>query len=265
MARKTRLTPSGEQIVEAIDSGSEFIPYRPRSSIAAKGDYLSDDPTSLFLSGRADEPKQPGFGQGGRRTIISSPTLKASMLAAGAASIVFTMLSMEKPLALFANAKASLVSISAAPSSGDPSRPAIQSAAPVRDVSPSATGAPTRDEIIAAFKSAHQSQADLGRPPVAAAPARRLDADELAGLLKRAKNLIAIGDIVSARLLLERAADAQEASAALLLAQTYDPAVLGTPDARSITPDPAMARGWYQKAARFGSLDAQRRLDQMRN
>jgi TPR repeat protein len=265
MARKTRLTPSGEQIVEAIDNGSEFIPYRRRSSIAAKGDYLPDDPTSLFLSSRADEPKQPGFGRGGRRTIISSPTLKASMLAAGAASIVFTMLSMEKPLALFANAKASLVSISAAPSSADPLRPAIQSAAPVRDVSPSATGAPTRDEIIAAFKSAHQSQADLGRPPAAAAPARRLDADELAGLLKRAKNLIAIGDIVSARLLLERAADAQEASAALLLAQTYDPAVLGTPDARSITPDPAMARGWYQKAARFGSVDAQRRLDQMRN
>jgi TPR repeat protein len=66
-------------------------------------------------------------------------------------------------------------------------------------------------------------------------------------------------------LLLERAADAQEPSAALLLAQTYDPAVLGKPDARSITPDPATARGWYQKAARLGSQDAQRRLDQMRN
>jgi hypothetical protein len=268
MARKTRLSPYGKQLVEAIDSdesGTEFIPYRPTPSIAAKRPFFADDPTSLFLSSRADEPKQPGFGKGGRRTVISSPTLKASMLAAGAASIVFTMLSMEKPLALFANAKASLVSISVAPSSADPSRPAIQSAAPVRDLSPGATGAPTRDEIIAAFKSAHQSQADLPRPPAATPPARRLDADELAGLLKRAKNLIAIGDIMSARLLLERAADAQEASAALLLAQTYDPAVLGTSDARSITPDPAMARGWYRKAARFGSVDAQRRLDQMQN
>jgi TPR repeat protein len=66
-------------------------------------------------------------------------------------------------------------------------------------------------------------------------------------------------------LLLERAADAQEPSAALLLAQTYDPAVLGKPDARSITPDPVAARGWYQNAARLGSQDAQRRLDQMRN
>jgi TPR repeat protein len=84
-------------------------------------------------------------------------------------------------------------------------------------------------------------------------------------LMKRAKGLIAIGDIAAARLLLERAADAQEPSAALLLAQTYDPAVLGKPDARSITPDPVTARGWYQNAARLGSQDAQRRLDQMRN
>jgi TPR repeat protein len=65
--------------------------------------------------------------------------------------------------------------------------------------------------------------------------------------------------------LLERAADAQEPSAALLLAQTYDPAVLGTMDMRSITPDPAIARNWYQKAASFGSLEAQQRLAQMQN
>ena len=45
-------------------------------------------------------------------------------------------------------------------------------------------------------------------------------------MLKRAKDSIAIGDIAAARLLLARAADAQDASAALLLAQTYDPVVL---------------------------------------
>ena len=102
-------------------------------------------------------------------------------------------------------------------------------------------------------------------PPAIPPPARRLDPDELASLLKRAKGLLAIGDISSARLLLERAADAQEASAALMLARTYDPAVLGTPDARSVTPDPAQARIWYRKAAEFGSQDAQQRLAQMQN
>jgi hypothetical protein len=146
--------------------------------------------------------------------------------------------------------------------------------------------APTREEITTAYQSALQGRAPAAAAPaavaptavaptavaapaaaapVAAPPARKLDADELATLMKRAKGLIAIGDIAPARLLLERAADAQEASAALLLAQTYDPAVLGTQDLRSITPDPAAARSWYQKAAQLGSLDAKQRLAQMQN
>ena len=130
---------------------------------------------------------------------------------------------------------------------------------------------PTREEILAAYQSAlQQNQAPTAAPPEIAPPAippsaRRLDPDELASLLRRAKGLLAIGDIASARLLLERAADAQEASAALMLARTYDPAVLGTPDARSVTPDPAQARIWYRKAAEFGSQDAQQRLAQMQN
>ena len=130
-----------------------------------------------------------------------------------------------------------------------------------------AAGTPSREEIAAALQSAAKSRvmasADPAAPvaPAPAAPsARRMDADELAALLKRAKGLLAVGDIASARLLLERAADAQEAEAALMLATTYDPQVLGTQDMRSITPDPAMARAWYQKAAKLGSGDALRRL-----
>ena len=76
------------------------------------------------------------------------------------------------------------------------------------------------------------------RTGTARTPARRIDPDELAALFKRAKGLLAIGDITSARLLLERAADAQEAEAALMLAGTYDPQVLGSQDMRSVTPDP---------------------------
>jgi hypothetical protein len=101
--------------------------------------------------------------------------------------------------------------------------------------------------------------------PTASPAARRIDPDELAMLMKRARGLLSSGDIPPARLLLERAADAQEPSAALLLAQTYDPEVLGTRDARTITPDAAAARTWYQKAAQLGSPEAQRRLAQMQN
>jgi TPR repeat protein len=98
-----------------------------------------------------------------------------------------------------------------------------------------------------------------------APPARAVDADELALLMKRAKEMLSAGDIPAARLLLRRAADAQEPTAALMLAQTYDPAILGTQDARNIIPDPETARVWYQKAAQLGSTDAQRRLAQMQN
>jgi hypothetical protein len=153
-----------------------------------------------------------------------------------------------------------------------------------------ASASPSRDEITAAYQTAAKGKVAVPEPVVReaarevapanpvvavapavrepapareAAPARRIDPDELAVLLKRAKSLLAIGDITSARLLLERAADAQEAEAALMLAGTYDPQVLGSQDLRSVTPDPAAARVWYQKAAQLGSADARRRLGQL--
>jgi hypothetical protein len=94
---------------------------------------------------------------------------------------------------------------------------------------------------------------------------RHMDGDELAMLMNRAKGLLQSGDIPPARLLLERAADAQDALAAYLLAQTYDPDVLGARDARTVTPDMVAARAWYQKAAQLGSAEAQRRLAQIQN
>jgi len=127
-------------------------------------------------------------------------------------------------------------------------------------------GTPSREAIISAYHSALQSQAPAARTGnEAAAPSKTLDAETLAALMTRAKNLLTLGDIAAARLLLERAANAQDATATFLLAQTYDPAVLGVRDTRSITPDPVGARDWYRKAASFGSAAAQQRLTQFQN
>ena len=127
-------------------------------------------------------------------------------------------------------------------------------------------GTPSREDIVSAYHTALQSQAPAARTGnEAAAPSKTLDAETLAALMTRVKSLLALGDIAAARLLLERAANAQDATAAFLLAQTYDPAVLGVRDTRSITPDPVMARDWYRKAASFGSADAQQRLTQLQN
>jgi hypothetical protein len=47
----------------------------------------------------------------------------------------------------------------------------------------------------------------------------------------------------------------------LALAETYDPAVLGTMRLRGgITPDPALARQWYEKARDMGAGAAPERI-----
>ena len=86
------------------------------------------------------------------------------------------------------------------------------------------------------------------------------DIETSAALTRRARGLLALGDISAARLLLERAANERDATAAFLLAQTYDPAVVGVNDTRSVVPDPALARDWYGKAASLGSVSAQQHL-----
>ena len=271
--------------------------YESTPSVAKKRGFPGEEEMPIFLS-NPDELDQPRFGRAWYKIAISKHILKIGILTVSAAAIAAAILSMENPMALFANAKASLVGTSTGPSAAIPSAAVQMRAAPepvvvvrsasseqppretqpafgARALSPAQKSAPTRDEIAAAFKAARQGQTEEIRQPLAAAtiviatapanrrpcahgrssehrrtceqpvapaiPAavRRLDPDELAALLKRAKGLIAIGDIAPARLLLKRAADAQEASAALLLAQTYDPAVLGKQDMRSITPDPA--------------------------
>jgi hypothetical protein len=147
-----------------------------------------------------------------------------------------------------------------------------------------ASVAPTREEISSAYQAALRNVAPaapaapaaivtpIAGPPAApalpaAAPApqvKRIGSDELATLMKRAKDFLATGDIPAARLLLERAAEeGQDASAALLLARTYDPVVLGTSDVRNITAEPEKARAWYRRAAQFGSAEAQQRLAQL--
>jgi hypothetical protein len=102
-------------------------------------------------------------------------------------------------------------------------------------------------------------------PALAAAPraevVRSLDPKEIAALLKRGQDLLSAGDVQSARLLLMRGAEAQNARAALLVGTTYDPARLKQIGADGPLADIAQARMWYQRAKEWGEPDAQRQLD----
>ena len=90
-------------------------------------------------------------------------------------------------------------------------------------------------------------------PAVAPTAALHLDPAEIAILLKRGQDALNNGDLVAARLLLQRAATAGSADGTLALAQTFDPAVIGRLGAVGVAADAAKAREWYQKAARLGS------------
>jgi hypothetical protein len=300
MSQDPRFNSPGDEFDRPYDldgTESQFRSYHPARSLGVREDY---DPVPLFLSDSPEVPMPRAFGR--ERGVITRRPIRTSIVLIAAAVTCYAVLSVKNPFPVFANATATLIGMSDVRSTPVPSAPAVQpvTSQPVTNVAvqtaptvavlaapsvpapaPAPREMPTRDEIALAIRSAHQSLAPAeirqpvavappesvapppSAPPVSAPPARKIGADELATLMTRAKGLLAAGDIPSARLLLERAADAQEPSAALMLAQTYDPAVLGTRDTRNINTDPALARTWYQRAAQLGSSDAQRRLSQL--
>jgi len=91
--------------------------------------------------------------------------------------------------------------------------------------------------------------------PAAAAPARPpLSPQETAKLVDRGNVLFNGGDVVSARLLFRRAADAGSAAAATGLARTFDAEVLSKQMLGSAA-DPVEAERWYARARELGERD----------
>jgi hypothetical protein len=79
-------------------------------------------------------------------------------------------------------------------------------------------------------------------------------------LIGRSEKLISEGNVEAARILLQPAAEAQDARAALALGATYDPIMLAILQAHGAAADVSLALDWYKKARDFGSLEAQERL-----
>jgi hypothetical protein len=109
------------------------------------------------------------------------------------------------------------------------------------------------------------------QPPaiVEAAPAskavRTLDPEEIKLLVKQGDQFVAAGDMVTARVVFQRAAEAGDANAAMALAATYDPAMLAKLGVVGVIGDVEKARTWYQKAENLGASEATRRLGLLAN
>jgi TPR repeat protein len=84
-------------------------------------------------------------------------------------------------------------------------------------------------------------------------PSRVLDPEEIKLLMKQGEQLIAAGDVVTARVVLQRAAEVGNASAAMALGATYDPNVLAKLGVMGVSADMKKARNWYEKAETLGS------------
>lgn len=271
MVENSTRVQSSDTSPDALEdiSHPSFAHYRYTRSNAVRVDDSVDEPVPLFLSNQSEEYRSDG----NRPTSINPSRILIGLFAGSVVAMGLALLSVDAARDIV-NVRAALTGV--APAQARVALPAAANEA-VQPVAHNATmtgpDQPSRDEIALAYQAAIKSQvvvretAPATSPvaPPAAPPARRVDPGELEALLKRAKNLLAIGDIASARLLLERAADAQEADAALMLAWTYDPEVLGTSDARTVIPDPEKARIWYRRAAELGSQRAQQRLAQMQN
>lgn len=97
---------------------------------------------------------------------------------------------------------------------------------------------------------------------LAARPAeRRLPAAELANLRRRGKEFIANGVFAAARLVFQRAAEACDTEATFALGATYDPITLQNLGTRTLAPDIATARAWYERAKKLGSVEASAQLE----
>jgi hypothetical protein len=248
---------------------------------AARAD-LSDDPIPLFLSDPLGAPDPLEYAPLELRPRIRVvQRVFATVLALSTLAIPVALFRSDLRRLLTADVRTDAAPLEIAAPVGppaarqasleDPARVtnAMLASADSRKLPASST--PNREAIATAYQIALQAQAPAPvaaqpePPPPAKIPVRTLDADTLAGLMARANSLLAVGDIVAARLLLERAANAPDATAAFLLAQTHDPAVLGTSDARSISADTTAARDWYRKAASLGSTEARQRLARFQN
>jgi hypothetical protein len=273
-------------------------PYKFEQSV--RTDSHTEDPVPAFLSDYDGVPDPSEYvtplRKHGRRSV--SARILAGILATAAAAILFAMFSSDATRHIIGNATASIAASLPAYAALQPDRAQLTVRNPndatrlsalanqtsgVRAVTTTAV-APTPEEITTAYQSAipngHAAAATpLAAVPPAAAPVaalppapvpepvipgdaiHRLDPNEIASSLKRADDLIASGDLAAARLVLRRAANAGDARAAMTLAGTYDPAILEKLGVHGFVPDVAMARAWYEKAKKFGSAEAPRRLE----
>ena len=100
-------------------------------------------------------------------------------------------------------------------------------------------------------------------PLAALGDADKLDEQTQDKFLIQGMRFLVIGNINSARLLFERAADAGNARAALLMGDTFDDVRLNQLGVLGVVPDRARSVYWYERADELGAPEAKERLSEL--
>jgi TPR repeat protein len=125
---------------------------------------------------------------------------------------------------------------------GDLASPPEQTARSTPEQAP----APAPAEAMTSASEVSGAAAEQSAPPQA-----------MIGLLtQRGDAALAVGDIIAARLLYERAATMGSATAATAAGKTFDLDFLLRADTHGIRPDPGAAATWYRKAVALGDPTA---------
>jgi hypothetical protein len=117
-------------------------------------------------------------------------------------------------------------------------------------------GSPSADVAVAPAPPIAAIAVETPPEPVAA-DGPRLSAAEIAALVARGDAFLAAGDIASARLFFERAADSGDGRAAMRMAVTYDATFLDRAGLRVLGSDPERVAFWFRRARELGNGKAE--------
>jgi hypothetical protein len=213
------------------------------------------------------EPRRaPAPPEGAHRSFVAPFLL--SIVVIGTASVGYYVLSASTP----ASPPAPLAQLAAiAPVAGqDAVSTAAKESAPIEtkqvDSEPALASEEHLQQVRTALtkKLSEREAASPAPPDVAPAPVatprRTLNPQEIELLMEKGEQFAVAGDLITARGIFRRAAEAGSANAAIALGATYDPTVLAKLGVVGLDADIETARSWYQKAESFGSPEASRRL-----
>ena len=135
-----------------------------------------------------------------------------------------------------------------------PGRDADQ--APAEGEAKQAEAGRTTDAIVSVVVARDPPPSAAIPAPIAAPP--DFPAVDVAGLLARGDGYLGMGDVTSARLYYERAADAGSGLGAMRLGATFDPNFLGRAGLVGTRGDQARADMWYSRARGLGMTEVTR-------